>query len=157
MIATSTPASASSPASIIPVGPPPAITTACSVMATLLLIVASDDWPASGAREDHQLLGRPGHRDVAVDRSFDARAERLWVDEDDQVELEPLRQLRGQRPDAGCRPERGIADDAGDPGGMHGEPGVEDRAQIRSSSVYDGGVAAADGGRHVGVREHGPD
>src|SRR5437868_445941 len=145
-IATSTPASASSPASIIPVGPPPAITTACSVMATLLLIVASDDWPASGAREDHQLLGRPGHRDVAVDRSFDARAERLRVDEDDQVELEPLRQLRGQRPDTGCRPDSArldwrIADDAGDPVGMRGEPGVEDRAQIRSRSVYDGEAA----------------
>src|SRR5512133_298180 len=33
-IATSTPANASSPASISPVGPPPAITTACSVIAT---------------------------------------------------------------------------------------------------------------------------
>src|SRR5262252_7759945 len=94
-------------------------------------------WPArdvprlaSGAREDDELLGRPGHRDVAVDRSFDALAERLWVDEDDQVELEPLRQLRSQRPDAGRRPERGIADDAGDPFGMRGEPGAEDRAQI---------------------------
>jgi hypothetical protein len=52
--------------------------------------------PTSGAREDDELLGRPGHRDVAVDRSFDASAERLWVDEDDQVELEPLRQLRCQ-------------------------------------------------------------
>jgi hypothetical protein len=36
------------------------------------------------------LPGRPGHRDVAVDCSFDAAAERLRVDEDDQVELEPL-------------------------------------------------------------------
>src|SRR6185437_12010456 len=54
--------------------------------------------PASGAGEDDKLLGRPGHRDVAVDRSLDARAERLRVDENDQVELEPLRQLRGQRP-----------------------------------------------------------
>ena len=34
-IATSTPANASSPANISPVGPPPAITTACSVIATL--------------------------------------------------------------------------------------------------------------------------
>src|SRR6516225_669355 len=33
-MATSTSASASSPASICPVGPPPAITTACSVIAT---------------------------------------------------------------------------------------------------------------------------
>src|SRR5262245_15912298 len=35
-MAASTPASASSPASIIPVGPPPAITTACSAIAILL-------------------------------------------------------------------------------------------------------------------------
>src|SRR5216684_2848289 len=91
-------------------------------------------WPTSGAREDDELLGRPGHRDIAVDRSFDALAERLWVDEDDQVELETLRQFRGQRPDAGRRPERGIADDADDPVGMRREPGVEDRAQIRSRS-----------------------
>src|SRR5688572_7882873 len=34
-MATSTSANASSPASISPVGPPPAITTACSVIATL--------------------------------------------------------------------------------------------------------------------------
>jgi hypothetical protein len=47
--------------------------------------------PTSGAREDDELLGRSGHRDIAVYRSFDALAERLWVDEDDQVELEPLR------------------------------------------------------------------
>src|SRR5258707_5895792 len=85
-------------------------------------------WPTSGAREDDELLGRSGHRDIAVDRSFDTRAERLWVDEDDQVELEPLRQLRGQRPDAGRRLECAkfditSADDAGDPVGMCGEPG----------------------------------
>jgi hypothetical protein len=47
--------------------------------------------PTSGTREDDELLGRSGHRDIAVDRSFDAVAERLRVDEDDQVELEPLR------------------------------------------------------------------
>src|SRR6266516_5306223 len=40
-------------------------------------------WPTSGAREDDELLGRSGHRDIAVDRSFDTPAERLWVDEDD--------------------------------------------------------------------------
>ena len=40
-------------------------------------------WQTSGVREDDQLLGRSGHRDIAVDRSFDTRAERLWVDEDD--------------------------------------------------------------------------
>jgi hypothetical protein len=47
--------------------------------------------PTSGAREDDELLGRSGHRDIVVDRSFDALAERLRVDEDDQVELESLR------------------------------------------------------------------
>src|SRR5260370_31205819 len=110
-------------------------------------------WATSGAGEDDELLSRPGHRDIAVDRSFDARAERLRVDEDDKVELEPFRQFRGQRLDAGCRPERGIADDARDPSGMRGEPAVEDRAKIRRRSVHDGEVAAADGCRYVGVRE----
>ena len=100
-------------------------------------------WLTSGAREDDELLGRSGHRDIAVDRSFDALAERLWVDEDDQVELEPLRQLRGQRPDAGRRPERASfnatsADDAGDPVGMRVEPAVEDRVQIRDRTMDDG-------------------
>ena len=66
-------------------------------------------WPAPGAGKDDELPGGSGHRDVAVDRSFDALAKRLWVDEDDQVELEPLGQLRGQRPDAGRRLERGVA------------------------------------------------
>src|SRR4051794_30504401 len=36
-MATSTPANANSPANISPVGPPPAITTACSVIAAALL------------------------------------------------------------------------------------------------------------------------
>jgi hypothetical protein len=61
----------------------------------------SVSWPTSGAREDDKLLGRPGHRGIAVDRSFDTLAGRLWVDEDDQIELEPLGQFPGQRPDAG--------------------------------------------------------
>ena len=58
-------------------------------------------WRMSGTGEDDELLGRPGHRHITVDRSFDALAERLRVDEHDQVELEPLRQFRGQRPDPG--------------------------------------------------------
>src|SRR5580704_10842420 len=113
--------------------------------------------PAERLREDDELLSRPGHRDIAVDRSFDARAERFWVDEDDQVELEPLRQFRGQRLDAGCRPDRGIADDAGDAVSMRSEPITDDRAQVRSRCVCDGHAGAADGGRHVCVREHPPD
>jgi len=38
-----------------------------------------------------------------------------------------------------------------------GEPGVDDQVQIRDASVYDGDVAVADRGRHVGVRQNGPD
>src|SRR5580658_6864030 len=74
-----------------------------SPCATPTLCCSPWTWAASEAGEDDELLGRPGHRDVAVDRSLDALAERLWVDEDDQVELEPLGQFRGQRPDAGRR------------------------------------------------------
>jgi hypothetical protein len=103
------------------------------------------------------LLGGPGHRDVAVDRSFDPVAEGIRGDEDDEVELQSLRQFRGQGADAGCRPERGIADDTGDSLGMLGEPGVEDRPEVRNGSVQDGETAAADGRRHVGVRQRGQD
>jgi hypothetical protein len=58
----------------------------------------------SGARKDDKLLGRAGHRDIAVDAPFDACSDggfskRFWVDEDDEVELEALRVFRGQRPD----------------------------------------------------------
>ena len=55
----------------------------------------------SGAREYDELLGRAGHRDIAVDGSFDACSDsalskRVWVDEDDEVELEALRVFGGQ-------------------------------------------------------------
>lgn len=33
------------------------------------------------------MLGRPGHRHIAVNGPFDPRAERHRIDEDDQVEL----------------------------------------------------------------------
>lgn len=54
--------------------------------------------------EHDQLLGGPGHGDVPVDGPLDpavgaARdpaAERVRVDQHDQVELQPLGQLRGQ-------------------------------------------------------------
>src|SRR5215213_5785893 len=83
-------------------------------------------WTTSGTGEDDESLGRAGHRDVAVDRSLDARTEGLGIDEDDEVELEPLRQLGRQRSDAGRLLERRITDDAGDPLalGMLGQPGV---------------------------------
>ena len=55
-------------------------------------------WPGDPAgREDHELLGRPGHRDVPVDSPLDTGAERVRVDEDDEVELESLGQLRCER------------------------------------------------------------
>src|SRR6187549_1031521 len=54
-MATSTPARASSPASITPVGPPPAITTACSVTA---MLPRSVDSSGRRARENlRQLRG----------------------------------------------------------------------------------------------------
>src|SRR5436305_13801482 len=91
---------------ILPSGPPSSH-TAADPAAPLL----------SGAGEDDQLLGRSGHRHIAVDRPFDALAERVGGDEDDQAELEPLGQLRGQRPDARGGRDRGIAYGAGRPGG----------------------------------------
>ena len=111
----------------------------------------------SSAREDDELLRRAGHRDIAVDGCFDAYSKRVWVDEDDEVELKALRELWGQRPDPGRRRERGVADDSGDAVAMCLEPGVEDRAQVGCQSVDYGDTGAADGGRHVGFREHGPD
>jgi tellurite resistance protein TerC len=82
----------------------PEISTAVSliVIAVVLTIttVASllRSRRAAGARQDDELLGGPGHRDVAVDGALDAgpgrpRAESCRVDQDDQVELQALRQL----------------------------------------------------------------
>ena len=82
-MATSTPASASSPASISPVGPPPTITTACSVMASgissLRRTVASgrvlrDDrgLEASPLRATYKLEGGPRARHQPLDRSHGA-------------------------------------------------------------------------------------
>src|SRR5215475_5806484 len=69
---------------------------------------------AGSARQDNELLRRPGHRDVPVHSTFDALPERIRVDEHDQIELKPLGQLRCQRSDAGGRLERRFADNAGD-------------------------------------------
>ena len=87
---------------------------------------------ASGAREDDQSLGGAGHRDVAVDSSFDARAERFRVEQNDQVELETLGELWRQRSDPGPLRERAFldaagADDTGDPVSVRGEPVPKDR------------------------------
>src|SRR6476469_9857558 len=95
----------------------------------------SPSFSSSGAPEDDELLRRPGHRDVAVDRSLDAGAELLRVDEHDHVELEPLRLLGQQRLDPGGRLEAGVADDAGDAGGVLGQPGVEGRPQVCDGPV----------------------
>ncbi len=107
--------------------------------------------------EHHQLLGRPGHRDVAVDGALDAGPEALRVDEHDQVELEALDQLRGERADPRPGREAGIADHAGDPVGVGGEPPVDDGVQVGHGTVHHGDVTATDRGRHVGVRQHGAD
>ena len=45
------------------------------------------------------MLGRAGHRDIAVDRSFDACSDdacskRVWVDEDDELARHPRRSTR---------------------------------------------------------------
>ncbi len=85
-------------------------------------------------------------------------AEALRVDQDDEVELESLRQLRGQRPHARASP------------GSAGSPmtqaipsawAASQPSRIELSSGAEpcatGSAAAADRGRHVGVREHRPD
>src|SRR5262245_47921998 len=67
-MATSTPASANSPASINPVGPPPAITTACSVtrIARLPFAGSSIDqkvWPTRATlQHDRALAASPAVR-----------------------------------------------------------------------------------------------
>ena len=67
------------------------------VVATYMWICATRGVPAlgghdgvTGSGEDDELLGCSGHRDVAIDRPFDAGTERLRFDQYDQVELEAL-------------------------------------------------------------------
>src|SRR5690606_30216299 len=82
----------------------------------------------------------------------------LRVDEADQVEREAFGQLRGQGEDAvGRGPVRAGADDAGGAYGQDRDPGVQGVVQVGGAAVSDGDARAADGGRHVGVREHGAD
>ena len=52
--------------------------------------------------EDDQPLRRAGHGDIAVDGALDAVAEGIGIEQDDQVELEPLGE-RGER----CRTRDG--------------------------------------------------
>src|SRR4051812_33808677 len=92
----------------------------------------------SAAREHDQLLRRPGHRDVAVNGSLDAGAERGRVDEHDEVELQALGELRCQGRDPRPWVEGGIAYYASDSFVVRGEPGLEDSGEIRGRSVYDG-------------------
>src|SRR4029453_7409418 len=67
-MATSTPANANSPANISPVGPPPAITTPCSVIATLPPRSPAPTWETALARdhpaEPHADRGDPGETAV---------------------------------------------------------------------------------------------
>ena len=81
----------------------------------------------------------------------------IRVDEDDEVELEALRQLRCQRLDAGRGPERRVTDDTGDPLAVLLQPGVQQPVQSRSGPVHHGDAVAADRDRHIGVREHSAD
>jgi hypothetical protein len=87
---------------------------------------------ATGRRscQDDKPLGGPGHGDIAVDGAFDARSERLRVDDDDEVELEPFRQLGAQRPNPRCRVKGRIANDTSDAVDMFGLPGIEDRVEV---------------------------
>ena len=109
------------------------------------------------ALQDDQLPRRAGHRDVTVHRSLDAGAEALRIDQDDEVELKALRQLRREREHAVRGRVRGIADDAGDSFGVLGLPGLDDRVQLGDIPVSHRQIGAADRGRHVGVRQHGAD
>ncbi|MBB4741306.1 FSR family fosmidomycin resistance protein-like MFS transporter [Actinoplanes octamycinicus] len=94
------------------------------IPAFLLGLLLTD--PDRSARQDHQLLGGPGHRDVAVDRPLDPVPEPLRVHHDDQVELQSLGKRRGQRPHPVGAGEGGIPDHAGDPLGVCGEPSGKD-------------------------------
>src|SRR6202011_5380470 len=78
-MATSIPANANSPANISPVGPPPAITTACSVM-----VRDSTARPGSCRKPPGALYAGSGEALVLVaqrrlvDRDLDALAEAEW-------------------------------------------------------------------------------
>src|SRR5690606_40580562 len=78
------------------------------------------------AGEERQLLGRAGHRDVAVDGARDAVAERVGADEHHAVELQALGRGRGEHahPRVGLEEDIGArrGDDAGD-ALVRGEPG----------------------------------
>ena len=108
-------------------------------------------------------LSMPAPDAAGVDRDVVDRevVDRDVVDDDDKVELQPLRQLGRQPPNTRIRPGRadfGVsADHADDAVLMHGKPGVQDRLQIQHRSVNDGNAIAANGGGHVGVRDHRPD
>ena len=91
--------------------------------------------------EDDELLGRPGHRDIAVDRPFDARTElsgstRTTRSNSSPFDSSGVSDLTRDVARNGTATAR--ADDAGGPVGMRGEPGVQDRAQLQGGSVDDG-------------------
>ena len=89
---------------------------------------------ARSAPKHDQLLGRPGHRDVAVDRSFDARRRTPPGRRGRPGRTRGPSTAPGSATGPGPSRRNGrIADDAGDPVGVRGEPGVEDRAQLRRS------------------------
>src|SRR5438876_3042118 len=69
-MATSTPANANSPANISPVGPPPAITTACSVIATLR--------PAAPRVPPSDRRPRATHLSSTAQTLHDSHFHRFW-------------------------------------------------------------------------------
>ena len=96
-------------------------------------------------------------RDVAVDGPLDALAERLGVDEHDEVELEALAQLGGQGADAiGCR-VAGLAHDTGDPVGVGVEPGLDDGREVDRRAVTHRDAGPPDRGGDVGIGQGGTD
>lgn len=63
------------------VGIPSALESGRSRAETGLRRMGPQRGTSSAAGEDDELPGRSGHRDIAVDGSFDARAEALRIDE----------------------------------------------------------------------------
>src|ERR671919_633290 len=93
-MATSTPANANSPASISPVGPPPAITTGCSVIATLRPASHRAPRPSEGSPEPAVEIERGGQYVEVTRRAHRRRGvdERLYGDPRElPADADPLR------------------------------------------------------------------
>src|SRR5690606_26584320 len=106
-------------------------------------------------------LGRPGHGDIAVDRSGHARSEAIRVDEHHQIELEALRKFGRQHPDAiitrNC-PLLDLArgDHTRDTVPAVGTPVLEYSPQLGGPSIVHGSSGTANGPRHPRIGHHLP-